>query len=326
MDIPREVIIKFYRTMLRIRLAEESLVGPIIKGDIKTPVHLYSGEEAIAAGICSLLDKEDYIFGNHRSHGHYLAKGGDMGRMIAEIYGKETGCSRGRGGSMHLIDPENGIMGIVPIVAGTISLALGASLAIKIKNQKRVVVTFFGDGATGEGVLYEALNFASLKHLPIIFACENNLYSTHLPIRAIRVNENISETAIPFGINKMRVDGNNVIDVYEASKQAVNQCREGNGPFFIEFLTYRLRGHVGPDDNIQGSHIDIRPEAEVQSWREKDPINHLRKILIEEKICSESELLEISDEVSKEVAAATDFALESNYPDPGELLKYVYKE
>lgn len=312
--------------MLRIRVAEESLVGPIIKGEIKTPVHLYSGEEAIAAGICSHLNKEDYIFGNHRSHGHYLAKGGDMARMIAEIYGKETGCSGGRGGSMHLIDPENGVMGIVPIVAGTISLALGASLAIKIRNQKRVVVSFFGDGATGEGVLYEALNFAALKHLPIIFACENNLYSTHLPLRAIRVNENISETAAPFGINSKRVDGNNVIDVYKASEQAVNQCREGNGPFFIEFLTYRFRGHVGPDDNIQGSHTDIRPASEIQSWTKKDPIKLLRLFLIDNNILSESEISMISDEVGKEVEAATSFALNSNYPNPSELLKYVYKE
>lgn len=326
MDISKDVIIKLYKTMLRIRLSEESLVEPITRGDIKTPVHLYSGEEAIASGICSHLTKEDYIFGNHRSHGHYLAKGGDMGRMIAEIYGKETGCSRGRGGSMHLIDPENGILGIVPIVAGTISLALGASLAIKIKKQKRVVVTFFGDGATGEGVLYESLNFAALKKLPIIFACENNLYSTHLPIKEIRVNENISEIALPFGIKSTRVDGNNVLDVYETSRDAVQQCRNGEGPVFIEFLTYRFRGHVGPDDNIQGSHTDIRPAGELQNWLKKDPINLLKMHLLNEKICSENEISKIFDDITKEVEEATDFALKSNYPNPGELLKYVYKE
>jgi acetoin:2,6-dichlorophenolindophenol oxidoreductase subunit alpha len=249
-----------------------------------------------------------------------------MSRMVAEIYGKETGCSRGRGGSMHLIDPENGILGIVPIVAGTISLALGASLAIKIKKQKKVVITFFGDGATGEGVLYEALNFAALKKLPIIFACENNLYSTHLPIKEIRVNDNISESATPFGIKSIRVDGNNVLEVYEASEHAVKQCRDGEGPVFIEFLTYRFRGHVGPDDNIQGSHTDIRPAEEIERWLNKDPINHLKKILIDEKICSESEISKIFDEVTNEVEVATDFALKSNYPDPSELLKYVYKE
>jgi pyruvate dehydrogenase E1 component alpha subunit len=312
--------------MLRIRLAEESLVGPIERGEIKTPVHLYTGEEGIAAGVCSVLVKEDYIFGNHRSHGHYLAKGGDMGRMIAEIYGKETGCSRGRGGSMHLIDPENGVMGIVPIVAGTISLALGAALAIKIKNEKKVVVSFFGDGATGEGVLYESMNFAALKKLPIIFACENNLYSTHLPIREIRKNENISESAVPFGIKSLRVDGNNVLEVYEESEKAVALCREGEGPVFIEFLTYRLRGHVGPDDNIQGSHTDIRPTDEIEKWLKKDPIKYLENILMSDKYCSENDLSIIHDEIVKEVEKATSFALMSNYPNPSELLKYVYKE
>jgi acetoin:2,6-dichlorophenolindophenol oxidoreductase subunit alpha len=324
MKIPKDIIVRLYRTMLRIRLAEESLVDPIIRGEIRTPVHLYSGEEAIAAGVCSLLNREDYIYGNHRSHGHYIAKGGDLGKMIAEIYGKETGCSRGRGGSMHLIDPDNGIMGIVPIVAGTISLALGTALASKIRDDKRVTVTFFGDGATGEGVLYESLNFAALKKLPIIFACENNLYSTHLPISEIRVNENISETAIPFGIKSIRIEGNNVLDVYESAKMAIEQCRKGEGPVFIEFLTYRFRGHVGPDDNIQGSHTDIRPKDEIEKWLKKDPIIHLNKIMLEEKICSEAEIATIHDEVQKEVETATQFALMSNYPNPSELMNYVY--
>jgi acetoin:2,6-dichlorophenolindophenol oxidoreductase subunit alpha len=325
MNYSKEKLLQFYKSMLRIRLAEESLVDPIKRGEIRTPVHLYSGEEAVAVGICSALNKDDYIFGNHRSHGHYLAKGGDMGRMIAEIYGKETGCSRGRGGSMHLIDPENGIIGIVPIVAGTISLALGASLSSKIRKDKRVTVSFFGDGATGEGVLYESLNFAALKKLPIIFACENNLYSTHLPIKEIRVNENISETAIPFGIKGLRIDGNNVLDVYKAGKEAIEHCRKGEGPFFIEFLTYRLRGHVGPDDNIQGSHTDIRPKEEVENWFKRDPIKLLKVYLKDEKICSEKELLEIDDDVQAEVQEATKFALKSDFPKPSELLNYVYK-
>jgi acetoin:2,6-dichlorophenolindophenol oxidoreductase subunit alpha len=325
MQYNKDLLTSLYRTMLRIRLVEESLVEPIIKGDIKTPVHLYSGEEAIASGICASLLKSDYIFGNHRSHGHYLAKGGNMGRMVAEIYGKETGCSRGRGGSMHLIDPENGVMGIVPIVAGTISLALGAALASKIRKDERVTVSFFGDGATGEGVLYESLNFAALKKLPIIFACENNLYSTHLPYKEIRVNENISETAIPFGIASIRIDGNNVLDVYEAGKMAVELCRKGEGPYFIEFLTYRFRGHVGPDDNIQGSHIDIRPREEVEKWVKRDPINHLYNLIIKEKISTEEEISKIRDEIKKEVEDATEFALNSDYPKPSDLLKYVYK-
>lgn len=311
--------------MLRIRLCEESFVEPILQGKIKCPVHLYSGEEAIATGVIAALNKEDYIFGNHRSHGHYLAKGGDIGEMVAEIYGKETGCSRGRGGSMHLIDPENGVMGIVPIVAGTISLALGTALASKIKKDNRVTISFFGDGATGEGVLYESLNFAALKKLPIIFACENNLYSTHLPIREIRVNKNISEIAFPFGINSIRIDGNNVLLVIEAAKKAIQQCRNGEGPVFIEFLTYRFRGHVGPDDNIQGSHTDIRPKKEVDQWLKKDPIKHLKNLLLNDNICSESEISKITIEVKKEVDKAIKFALMSSYPNPSELLNYVYK-
>lgn len=326
MDISKEDIIKLFKTMLRIRFSEESLVNPIIRGEIKTPVHLYSGEEAIASGLCSVLTKEDYIFGNHRSHGHYLAKGGDLGKMIAEIYGKETGCSRGRGGSMHLIDPENGVLGIVPIVAGTISLALGAALASKIRKDGRVTVSFFGDGATGEGVLYESLNFAALKKLPIIFACENNLYSTHLPISEIRVNENISETAIPFGIKSLRVDGNNVLDVFEAGQNAVEQCRNGNGPVFIEFLTYRMRGHVGPDDNIQGFHTDFRPKNEIESWKEKDPIKMLEKVIYDRKLFDKNQISLIAEEINNEVEDAMAFAVKSKYPDPADLLKYVYHE
>lgn len=322
----KELITNLYRGMLRIRLVEESLVEPILKGAIKCPVHLYSGEEAVAVGICANLKNADYIFGNHRSHGHYLAKGGDLGKMIAEIYGKETGCSRGRGGSMHLIDPENGVLGIVPIVAGTISLALGAALASKIRKDSRVTVSFFGDGATGEGVLYESLNFAALKKLPIIFACENNLYSTHLPISEIRVNENISETAIPFGIKSLRVDGNNVLDVFEAGQNAVEQCRNGNGPVFIEFLTYRMRGHVGPDDNIQGFHIDFRPKNEIESWKEKDPIKMLEKVIYDRKLFDKNQISLIAEEIKNEVEDAMAFAVKSKYPDPADLLKYVYHE
>jgi pyruvate dehydrogenase E1 component alpha subunit len=189
-----------------------------------------------------------------------------------------------------------------------------------------VTISFFGDGATGEGVLYESLNFAALKKLPIIFACENNLYSTHLPIREIRINENISESAVPFGIKSIRVDGNNVLEVFEASKLAVEECRNGAGPVFIEFLTYRFRGHVGPDDNIQGSHTDIRPKEEIEKWLKRDPITHLRDIMIDEKICSENDLSVIYNEVTEEVQKATQFALTSNYPEPSDLLKYVYKE
>jgi acetoin:2,6-dichlorophenolindophenol oxidoreductase subunit alpha len=312
-----------YRTMLRIRLAEESLVNPILKGDIRTPCHLYSGEEAIATGLCSALSKDDYIFGNHRSHGHYLAKGGSLQAMLAEIYCRETGCSRGRGGSMHLIDPEVGMMGSAPIVAGTISLALGAALAASIRRDNRIAVTFFGDGATGEGALYESMNFASLRKLPLIFACENNLYATHMPIRECRKTSEIYKIAEPFCIKTYVLDGNDVMAVYEAGKEAVEQCRRGDGPVFMEFLTYRFRGHVGPDDNIQGCHTDIRPQKEVSDSLLRDPIRLFKAYLIENELLDSRSLDDIRREIEKEVEAALAFATHSARPKEEELSAYV---
>lgn len=311
--------------MKRIRLCEESLIEPISTGSIRCPVHLYSGEEAIATGVCAALDKEDYIFGNHRSHGHYLAKGGDMGALIAEIYGKETGCSRGRGGSMHLIDPDNGVMGVVPIVGGTISLAAGAALASQIMKEKRVTVSFFGDGATGEGVLYEMLSFAGLRKLPMIFVCENNLYSTHLPVSEIRVDSKISEIATPYQIETVTADGNDVLKVYELAGKAVEKCRNGEGPVFLEFLTFRLRGHVGPNDTIQGTKTDIRPQSQLDQWRKKDPILRFNKYLLENKILSETEISELDTLCEDEVNNANLFALNSPMPKKNELENYVFK-
>lgn len=321
----QELLEHLFRTMVRIRYCEESLVEHIVNGEVRTPCHLYSGEEAVAVGLCSALLRKDYIFGSHRSHGHFLAKGGSMQAMLAEIYCRETGCSRGRGGSMHLIDPANGIMGAAPIVAGTISLALGAALAAYIRRDERVVVSYFGDGAAGEGVVFESLNFAALKKLPIIFACENNFYATHMPIRECRVDKPISLIAEPFGIEKHFLDGNDVLMVYEASCKAVEACRKGNGPVFMEFITYRLRGHVGPDDNIQGAHTDIRPKDEIEFWMRKDPIEKFTQYLSEHHLLDEKRLQNIKDQITKEVQEAQAFAKNSPRPKREELLKYVFK-
>ena len=312
--------------MIRIRLCEESFVEPILKGEVRCPVHLYSGEEAIAVGVCAALKKSDYVFSTHRSHGHYLAKGGGMPELIAEVYAKKTGCSKGRGGSMHLIASQVGMMGSAPIVGGTIPLAVGAALAASIRKDNRIVASFFGDGAAGEGVLYECLNFAALKRLPIIFICENNLYSTHMPIGECRVKNNIYETASPFCMKSSRIDGNDVIKVYEATKKAVKKCREGRGPIFLEFMTYRLRGHVGPDDTIQGSHTDIRPKEEIERWRKKDPVKRFEQYLIKKKILDEKDLQKIKERVEKEVSEAHDFAKNSPYSHESELTDYVFQE
>lgn len=313
-----------YRQMVTIRFFEESLVEPILNSEIRTPCHLSSGQEAIAVGLCSDLSYDDYVFGSHRSHGHYLAKGGDLRAMMAEIYCKAVGCSRGRGGSMHVIDQDVGMMGSAPIVAGTIPLAVGAALAAQIRQDGRVAMSFFGDGACGEGVLYESLNFAALKRLPVIFACENNLYSTHLPIRECRVNQPIYLTAASFGVKSHQVDGNDLLRVLEAGRNAVEACRKGNGPVFLELMTYRLRGHVGPDDDIQGSHQDIRPKGEIEIWRQKDPITSFEKYLLTEKLTDEPTMESIRAEVAAEIGKAREYAMQSANPRKEDLLTYVF--
>lgn len=315
---------QLYTTMLRIRLCEESFVEPILDKSVRCPVHLGTGEEAVATGVCAALSEDDYVFGTHRSHGHYLAKGGSLRELAAEIYGKTTGCSRGRGGSMHLIDREHGMLGAVPIVGATIPLALGAALASFIRGEKRVAVAFFGDGATNEGVFYESLNFAALKKLPLIFVCENNLYSTHMPIRECRPNQEIFRAGQPFDIDSQRVEGNDVLAVYESAREAVERCRSGQGPVLLECLTYRLRGHVGPNDNIQGTQTDIRPPDEVAAWKERDPLLHFERLLREREVLDDAAMQQLTMQVEQDVAAAHEFARNSNSPHESELTHDVF--
>ena len=316
---------ELYTTMVQIRLCEESFVDPILSGEIRCPVHLYTGEEAVAAGVCASLSKQDYIFGTHRSHGHFIAKGGSIEELISEVYCKEDGCSRGRGGSMHVIDPENGTVGIVPIVAGTISLCVGAGLAIKVRKKNHVAVCFFGDGAVGEGVFYESLNFAALRNLPVIFVCENNLYATHMPIEACRPNTEIHKVGEPFGVQSYNVDGNNVLEVFEIARKAVDKCRSGQGPVLLECKTYRMRGHVGPDDNIQGAHTDIRPDEEVEQWHKRDPINGFERYLMKEKIMNKDDFDSIKQTIHSQILNAHASAKSCAYPKESELMRYVFK-
>lgn len=334
-EYPKDFYLKLYREMLRIRLFEEALVAPILSGEIKTPCHLYTGQEAIAVGVCQALSEEDHVYGNHRSHGHYLAKGGDMNALAAEIWGKKTGCSRGKGGSMHIVDMDCGFMGATPIIAGTVSIAVGDALAAKIRGEDRIVVSFFGDGAMGEGVVYESINFAVLHNLPIIFVCENNHYATHMPIEKHLANVDIHQQVSGFGCNATFLNGNDVITVYEYIMVASFHCRNDEGPYFIEMETYRLHGHVGPDDNILGKHGDIRPEKEVEEWKSCDPIKLFKKYLMNLKdhdFMTEWSFMDISEldiggiEAEKEVNEAIRFARESEWPDPEETWEGVYKE
>jgi pyruvate dehydrogenase E1 component alpha subunit len=319
-------LLSFYRTMLLIRTCEEEFVEYIVSGEIRCPVHLYTGQEAVATGVMAALETTDLVFGNHRSHGHYLAKTGDVEGMVAEVFCRETGCCRGRGGSMHLCNPSRGFLGSAPIVGGTIALAAGSALASQVRNDGRISVSFFGDGAAGEGALYESFNFAALRRLPVVFICENNLYSTHMSIAECRQNLSVYESAVPFGVRAEAVDGNDVLAVHSAAQVAVEHARAGRGPTFLECLTYRLRGHVGPDDNIQGAHTDIRPVEEIAKWRDKDPIARLRAFLATSGAATSDELAQIDLTVRCEVAEAFRCARASVFPRREEVGRYVFYE
>lgn len=313
-----------YRRMLLIRVCEEAFVEPILSREVLCPVHLCSGQEAVAVGVCQALEETDTVLGNHRSHGHYLAKTGDLQGLVSEVFCREGGCSGGKGGSMHLYHPEKGFLGSAPIVGGTVSLATGAALAAQVRGTDRVAVTFFGDGAVGEGVVYESLNFAALRKLPVVFVCENNLYATHMSIDDCRVSRDIASFVSPLGLKTTTVDGNDVEAVAEAATKAVEDCRAGEGPWFIECKTYRLRGHVGPDDNIQGTHTDIRPAAEIRQWKEKDPLHRTRSRLLEGDAANEKKLKRIEQEISDRVRDAVQRARSEAFPNPSELYDHVF--
>jgi pyruvate dehydrogenase E1 component alpha subunit len=309
-----------YRTMLRIRLFEERVADLIEAGEIKTPCHLYIGQEAIAVGVCAALEREDYVWGGHRSHGHYLAKGGDLRAMMAEIYGKTTGCSRGRGGSMHLVAPEVGILGTVPLVAATIPLAVGAALASNLRKERRVSVSFFGDGAMEEGHFHESVNLAALYHLPVVFVCENNLYASHMHLLERRAEDNLDKAGEVHGIPGIRLDGNDVEAVYRIAVESVARARQGDGPTLLECRTYRWRGHVGPDWNLD---VGVKRKDELKEWLPKDPVARTRARLIERGM-TEQELSQIEQTIREETEEAVVFARQSPYPDQSELLDHVF--
>ncbi len=322
-DVRSTTLRMLYITMLRIRKFEERVAELLQhESEIVCPVHLYTGQEAIAAGVCANLQKDDYVFSTHRSHGHYLAKGGDIKALMAELYGRATGCSKGRGGSMHLASPDIGLPGSSAIVAGTIPLAVGAALASSIQEKDTVSVAFFGDGAVNEGVWYESLNFASLRKLPVVFVCENNLYSTHLPISACLANTNIYKKAEAFNMPGIRIDGNDVVEVYKVAERAIGDARSGKGPALIECMTYRWRGHVGPSYDLDKG---LRNKEELDYWMGRCPIKALEGLLLNQGVISESEKSQICQGIEEEIEEAIAFTRESPYPEETELLKDVFK-
>jgi len=321
-DVPPATMRAMYVTMLKIRLFEEKVADLVSKEEIICPCHLYIGQEAVAAGVCANLRRDDLVFSTHRSHGHYLAKGGDTKAMMAELYGRGTGCSRGKGGSMHLASPDIGLPGSTAIVSGSIPPAAGAALAFCLQKRDTVSVAFFGDGAVNEGLWYETLNFASLKKLPVIFICENNLYSTHMPVSECLADTDIYKKAESFNMPGVRIDGNNVVEVYRTAEKAIEDARHGKGPALIECLTYRWRGHVGPSDDLDKG---LRSKEEVDYWMDRCPIKTLEGFLSEQGIVSKSEKDKIYRSIEGEIEEALAFAKASPYPDSNELLSNVFK-
>jgi TPP-dependent pyruvate/acetoin dehydrogenase alpha subunit len=322
-DVPNDVLRQMYVTMVRIRRFEERVAGLLLPPkEITTPCHLYIGQEAVATGVCASLRKDDYVFSTHRSHGHFIAKGGNLKALMAELYCKKTGCSKGRGGSMHIASAEMGLPGSSAIVGGTIPIAAGAALGFSMQNRDTVSVAFFGDGAAHEGVFYESLNFASLKKLQIVFVCENNLYCTHLPIAATLADTKIYRKAEAFAMPGVRIDGNDAIEVYKTARKAIEDARRGKGPTLIEAMTYRWLGHVGPCDDLDKG---LRSKEELDCWMKRDPIKILEKVLLDQGIMSEEERNHLQKTTSEEIEEAVKFARESPYPDKNDLLKNVFK-
>lgn len=309
---------KFYRLLYRIRRVEEEIAKAYPTDKIKSPVHLSIGQEAVSVGVCQALRHDDVVFGTYRSHALYLAKGGDLKRMIAELYGKATGCTKGKGGSMHLIDTEAGIMGTSAVVGTTIPLAVGYAYAFKFGGKNSVVASFFGDGAVDEGVFHESMNFAALKKLPVIFICENNFYAIHSHQRNRQALGDICRLVSGYGIPAQKVDDNDVLRIYELAKKAIHDIRsEGSGPKFLECMTYRWREHVGPNEDFDAGY---RSRSEAEPWFQKDQLKRLARFV------PANMRQRIEAEVEVEIGKAFEFAEQSPVPDKGELYTDMFKE
>jgi len=316
--IGKETLVYMYRKMLEVRRFEEKVWDLFGRNIIPGTLHLYIGEEATAVGVCSNLRADDYVTSTHRGHGHCIAKGADLNRMMAEILGRSTGYCKGKGGSMHVADASVGILGATAIVGSAIPIAVGAALACRLQKTDRVVACFFGDGASNNGAFHEALNMAGAWKLPVIFVCENNLYAMGTRITQVTAIENIAERAEAYGMPGVIVDGNDVVLVYRAAREAVERARNGSGPTLIECKTYRHKGHSRFDP------AKYRPPKEVDEWIRRDPIPRLREKLMREGILTLEKAGKIDKEVLEAVEECARYALESPDPLPEEALGDVF--
>lgn len=323
-DLAPELDISLYKSLLRVRRVEETLAELYKEKEMRTPTHFGIGQEAVAVGVCEALKEKDVVYSHHRCHTHYLAKGGSLLGLAAELYGRVDGCSQGRGGSVHLTAPGVGFAGSSPILGEGVALAVGSSLAFKMDNATRIAVTFFGEATFEEGITYECLNYASVNKLPVLFVCENNLYSTESP-RSVRQppGTDLCERVRAFKIATKHVDGNDVTAVYRAAKAAAESVRGGAGPFFLECDTYRWREHVGPMFDHEMSRT-YRSREELEEWMKKCPVKRSAARLKSRGIATDADLDSWLKEVEDEIASAVAKAKASPWPDPKTLFDNVY--
>ena len=307
--------------MYQIRSVEEEISKRYKEGKMRCPTHLSIGQEAVPAVFSELANKDDFAISSHRGHAHYLAKGGNLKSMIAEIYGKKTGCSKGKGGSMHLCDLSVNFMGTSAIVGNSIPIGVGLGLSAKIKKTNQISFVFFGDGAVEEGVFFESVNFAVVKKLPVIFICENNLYSVYSPLSVRQPKgRSIAKMVKGIGANVLECDGNDIVKVHQNLSKAVKETRKGNGPYFLEYFTYRWLEHCGPNfDN----NIGYRSENEYKYWKKKDPIKRLINIFNKENL---NQIKKIQKKVKIEINKAFKFAEKSPFPKPSEAYKGTFSK
>ena len=318
MELGKDSLIEMYRKMLQIRHFEEGIWYVYTHGLMSGLAHLYIGEEAVAVGACSSLRDDDYITSTHRGHGHCIAKGGQLDRMMAEVMGKRDGYCKGKGGSMHIADLSIGILGANGIVAGGFGIATGAAFSAKRKGTDQVAVCFFGDGAVNQGIMLETMNLASIWKLPVVFICENNQYGEYTAAKDVTSCQNIVDKAAATDIRGVMIDGNDVVAVYETVKKAVEIARKGEGATLIECQTYRWGGHHVGDPGA------YRSDEEIAEWKAKDPIKRFSDKLLSDKLATENELEAIEEQVKKEIEDAIEFGKNSPFPSPEEVEEDVY--
>ncbi len=317
-DVEPTELVRMYRSMLRIRHFDGTIKDLFTKDFISGPTHTYIGEEAVAVGAMSMLTRDDYIISTHRGHGHCIAKGGDVKRMMAELLGKATGYCKGKGGSMHIADFDLGILGANGIVAAGLPIAVGAALALQMDGNGRVILAFSGDAATNNGAFHEALNLASVWKLPVVFVCENNLYGITTRITSATAIEDLAIRASSYGMEGVIVDGNDVLAVRRVVGEKVAKARAGGGPTLVECKTYRWFGHVATDPGL------YRGIEEIEIWKAKDPIARFRKDLVARGVLTDEQAEAIDQEAAREIEEAIEFGMQSPEPDLDQLLVDIY--